>query len=310
MPNSLSKRHLTSISDLSREEMLLILQTARSFKEKPPGNLLSGKVLGTLFFEPSTRTRLSFESAALRLGASVISVCESEHSSLKKGESLADTIRAVSSYVDAIILRHPLEGAARLASLHASVPVINAGDGSHQHPTQTLLDLFTMQECHQNLEEIRIAFVGDLLHGRTVHSLAQACSLFNMRQYFVSLPSLALPDSICDILRRNRCKFSFHADLPEILPKIDILYMTRLQKERLSPSLQNSLKNAFILNNALLKGAKKELKILHPLPRIDEIDIEVDTTAHAYYFEQSANGIPVRQALLAHLLNPNEWSHV
>jgi aspartate carbamoyltransferase catalytic subunit len=292
-------KSLISIHDLSKEEILHILEHAKKLKNHPPKPSLSGKILATCFFEPSTRTRLSFESAMLRLGGNVIGFSDSTSTSVKKGESLSDTIRIIEGYCDLIVLRHPKEGAARLAQDLSSKPIINAGDGAHQHPSQTLLDLFTIQECQNKLDGIRIAFTGDLKHGRTVHSLALACALFNMRLYFLSPPSLSMPDEILFELKRKGVKFSFHKTLEEILDKIDILYMTRLQKERLTaPETEKAL---FSLSPEMLQAAPAHLKILHPLPRQEELPASVDALPFAHYFPQAQNGLFVRQALLLEL---------
>ena len=238
-----------------------------------------------------------------KLSGNVIGVADSKNTSFSKGESLSDSIKVISSYSDVIILRHPSEGSARLASEVASVPVINAGDGANEHPTQTLLDLFTIKECQGKIDDLKIAFVGDLKNGRTVHSLAKAASKYNIRMYFVAPESLMLPDSICHMLRKSGVKYSFHKNISEVLPKLDILYMTRVQKERFDDEKDyEKTKKACCIDKASLKDAKENLKIMHPLPRVYEIDSDVDETKHAYYFEQSANGVFVRKALLALLL--------
>lgn len=306
MPNTLANAHITSIADITLEEIEMLIKTAKALKKSPAKDLLRGKILASCFFEPSTRTRLSFESAICRLGGNYIGFSEAENTSAKKGETLSDSMKVISAYCDALVLRHPLEGAAALASQVASVPVINAGDGSNQHPTQTLLDLFSIKECQKDLEGLRIAFVGDLLHGRTAHSLATAAALYNMRMYFVSPSILMMPDDVCEGLRRQGAKFSFHPTIEEVLPKVDVLYMTRLQKERMHHTLQNP----FQLKAKMLSRAKKSLRVLHPLPRVGEIATDVDNTDHAYYFEQAENGLYMRQALLAHILKPKSWKGI
>lgn len=299
---ALKQRSLISISDLSKEEIEKLLKRAAEFKKKPPKELLRGKILASCFFEPSTRTRLSFESAMLRLGGQVIGFSDSNCTSTKKGETLFDTIKVIGALADLIVIRHPLEGAAKLASEATRKPVINAGDGANQHPTQTLLDLFTIKECQGKLSGLNIAIVGDLKYGRTVHSLAYAAALFDMRLYFISPDELTLPDAILQELRKKRGKFSFHRSIEEVIGKVDILYMTRLQKERFDQATYERVKDNFILNEALLEKAKKHLRVLHPLPRVSEIARAVDNTPHAYYFQQAENGLFVRQALLAYYL--------
>lgn len=304
MKNTLYRRHIISINDLSRAEIELVIKTAQQLKMQHRPNALQDKIIASCFFEASTRTRLSFEAAAYRLGANVIGFSDAKNTSLQaKGESLHDTIKVIAAYADAIVMRHPAEGAARLAASVAGIPVINAGDGSNQHPTQTLLDLFTIKECQGKLDKLNIALVGDLKYGRTVHSLAQACSLFDSRLFFISPENLMMPDYVCNTLKKQGIKFSFHRQLDDVMNKADIIYMTRLQKERFDEETYRHLKAHYVLNSATLKNAKKNLKILHPLPRIDEIAVEVDSTAHAYYFQQATNGLFVRQALLDLLLN-------
>lgn len=295
-------KNILSIADLEREEILAILKKAEGFKKNPPKNILQGAVLASCFFEPSTRTRLSFETAMRKLGGSVIGFADGNTTSAKKGESLYDSIRVIGGYADVIAIRHPLEGSARRASEATDKPVINAGDGANQHPTQTLLDLFTIKECHRKLNGLKIAMVGDLKFGRTVHSLALACALFDMQLYFVSPPQLALPDYICRELRKKGIKFSFHHAIEDVVDKVDILYMTRIQKERLDEAVYEKIKGCYVLNEKILEKAQKKLKVMHPLPRVDEIDTAVDLSPHAYYFQQSDNGLYVRQALLALLL--------
>ncbi|MGV7962697.1 aspartate carbamoyltransferase [Photorhabdus tasmaniensis] len=306
MANPLYRKHIISINDLSREDLEWVLRTAATLKARPQPELLKHKVIASCFFEASTRTRLSFETAIHRLGASVVGFSDSSNTSLgKKGETLADTISVISQYVDAIVMRHPQEGAPRLASeFSGHTPIINAGDGANQHPTQTLLDLFTIQETQQRLDSLNIAMVGDLKYGRTVHSLSQALAKFNGNHfYFIAPEALAMPNHILHMLNEKGATYSLHTNIEEVLPELDILYMTRVQKERLDPSEYANVKAQFVLRAADLMGAKENLKILHPLPRIDEISADVDKTPHAYYFQQAENGIYARQALLSLVLN-------
>ncbi|CAQ86087.1 MULTISPECIES: aspartate carbamoyltransferase [Photorhabdus] len=306
MANPLYRKHIISINDLNREELELVLQTAAALKTRPQPELLKHKVIASCFFEASTRTRLSFETAIHRLGASVVGFSDSSNTSLgKKGETLADTISVISQYVDAIVIRHPQEGAPRLASeFSGHTPIINAGDGANQHPTQTLLDLFTIQETQQRLDSLNIAMVGDLKYGRTVHSLSQALAKFNGNHfYFIAPEALAMPNHILHMLNEKGATYSLHTNIEEVLPELDILYMTRVQKERLDPSEYANVKAQFVLRATDLTGAKENLKILHPLPRIDEITVDVDKTPYAYYFQQAENGIYARQALLSLVLS-------
>lgn len=303
MDNLLYGNDIISIKDMSLQQIQQILTIAAKLKADKASQLLTDKIIANCFFEPSTRTRLSFETAALRLGANVIGFSSQEDTSVKKGETLHDTIRVVSDYADLIIIRHPKEGAARLAADVASVPVINAGDGANQHPTQTLVDLFTIQECQQKLSGLSIALVGDLKYGRTIHSFAQACTLFDIRLFLVSPDTLALPESICDVLKKQGVRFSFHQSIEEVIPKVDILYMTRIQQERFSEVEYQNIRKQYILTAEMLKQAKTNLKVLHPLPRVNEIEMDVDATPFAHYFEQAANAVYVRQAMLTLLLN-------
>ena len=302
MANPLYQKHIISINDLSREELELVLETAASLKANPQPELLKHKVIASCFFEASTRTRLSFETAMHRLGASVVGFSDSSNTSLgKKGETLADTISVISTYVDAIVMRHPQEGAARLATeFSGGIPVLNAGDGANQ----TLLDLFTIQETQGRLENLNIAMVGDLKYGRTVHSLAQALAKFNGNRFlFIAPDALAMPQYILDMLDERGIAWSQHATIEEVIPEVDILYMTRVQKERLDPSEYANVKAQFVLRASDLHSARGNMKVLHPLPRVDEIATDVDKTPHAWYFQQAGNGIYARQALLALVLN-------
>ncbi len=307
MTHSLFNKHIISIPELSRDELELIVRTAGDLKANPQPELIKNKVVASCFFEPSTRTRLSFETAIQRIGGDVIGFDSGGNTSLaKKGETLADSVQVISSYVDAFVMRHPQEGAARLASEFSNgVPVINAGDGANQHPTQTLLDLFSIFETQGRLDNLNVAFVGDLKYGRTVHSLTQALAKFdNNRFFFIAPDALAMPDYICEELDEAGIKYSLHNDMESVIPELDILYMTRVQKERFDDSEYAHIKSAYILTASLLQEAKSSLKVLHPLPRVDEITIDVDKTPHAYYFEQAENGVYAREALLALVLNP------
>jgi len=303
MKPNFQQRDIIAINDFSKEEVLHILDITDKIKQKKQPDLLRGHILANCFFEPSTRTRLSFESAMQRMGGSVIGFSDSQTTSVKKGESLSDTMKMIEHYADIIVIRHPLEGAAQQAANCSSIPVINAGDGTNQHPTQTLLDLFTINECQNKLEGLNIAMIGDLKYGRTVHSLAQASSFFNHRLYFISPPHLEMPKEICDELRNKRIKFSFHKEIDEIIEKIDILYVTRLQTERFPHHMEyEEVKSNFILKSSQLAKARPNLKILHPLPRVNEIQQDVDHTPFAHFFQQAQNGLFVRQALLGLIL--------
>jgi aspartate carbamoyltransferase catalytic subunit len=303
MSKVLSKKDIISIRDLSLIEVNAILNLAKKFKKSLPKKNLLDQIIAHCFFEPSTRTRLSFETATIRLGGQVIGFSGSESTSIQKGEDLQDTIKTISCYADLIIIRHPLEGSARLAAEVSEKPIINAGDGANQHPTQALADLFTLQEMQGNLEGLSIALVGDLKYGRAVHSLVQLCALFNMRLFLISPSLLALPDAICNELKHKGIRFSFHASLDEVISKIDILYMTRLQKERFAQSERQLFENQYVLTRDKLKKVKTNLNILHPLPRGHEIDKAIDETPYAVYFKQVVNAIYIRQAVLSLLLN-------
>ncbi len=306
MANPLYRKHIISINDLNRDELELVLHTAARLKAQPQPELLKHNVIASFFFEASPRTRLSFETAMHRLGASVVGFADGGNTSLgKKGETLADTISVIGTYVDAIVMRHPQEGAARLATeFSGGVPILNAGDGANQHPTQTLLDLFTIRETQGRLDNLSVAMVGDLKYGRTVHSLTQALAKFTgNRFYFIAPSALAMPAYITDMLDEQNIVWTRHDSIEEVLPELDILYMTRVQKERLDPSEYANVKAQFILRAADLHGARGNMKVLHPLPRVDEIATDVDSTPHAWYFQQAGNGIFARQALLALVLN-------
>ncbi len=309
MASPLYQKHIISINDLSREDLELVLRTAADLKAHPRPELLKHKVVASCFFEASTRTRLSFETAIHRLGASVVGFPDAGNTSMgKKGETLADTISVISTYVDAIVMRHPQEGAARLATeFSGGVPILNAGDGANQHPTQTLLDLFTIQETQGRLNNLNVAMVGDLKYGLTVHSLTQALAKFTGNHFFFIAPeALAMPSYILNMLAEKEIEYSLHATIEEVVPELDILYMTRVQKERLDPSEYANVKAQFVLRAADLLKARANLKVLHPLPRVDEIAHDVDATPYAYYFQQAGNGIFARQALLSLVLNDQQ----
>lgn len=300
MKNILKDKSIISIDDLSKDEMLYILKIALKMKKNRNLKVLRGKVMGSLFFEPSTRTRLSFETAMERMGGEVAGFADAKVSSSSKGESLYDSIKIVGQYVDVIAMRHPSEGSARRAAEATNKPILNGGDGANQHPTQTLLDLFTIKETQKKLNGLSIAMVGDLKYGRTVHSLASALSHFNSKLYFVAPEALQMPEYILKNLRKNKIKYSLHEKIRHIIDKVDILYMTRIQKERFPDPIEyERIKDVYVLTEDHLKKVKNNLKILHPLPRVNEIEIEVDETSYAYYFQQAENGLYVRQALLA-----------
>ncbi len=300
----MNTKSLVSISDLSREEILSLLDTARKFEEKPNRRLLEGKVVATLFFEPSTRTRLSFETAVNRLGGRVIGFSDASNTSTSKGETLKDTIKMVSNYVDLIVMRHFLEGAALYATEVSDVPIINAGDGAHQHPSQTMLDLYSIYKTQGTLENLTITLVGDLKYGRTVHSLIMAMKYFNPTFRFVACKELDMPEEYKAFCRENGIRYTEHTDFsPEVINTSDIIYMTRVQRERFADIMEyERVKDLYNLNNAMLADARDNLRILHPLPRVNEIAQDVDDNPKAYYFEQARNGLYARQAIICRSL--------
>jgi aspartate carbamoyltransferase catalytic subunit len=299
----MKNRSLVSIDDLSTGEVIRILDLAVEFEKKPVQKLLEGKVVATLFFEPSTRTRLSFESAINRLGGKIVGFSDAASSSVSKGETLHDTIKMVSSYADLIVMRHPIEGSARYASEIASVPVINAGDGANQHPTQTMLDLYSIRKTQGTLDNLNIFMVGDLKYGRTVHSLMMAMSRWNTTFNFISPEELKMPEEFKLYLDNLGLKYYEHLDFTEIISRADIIYMTRVQKERFSDPIEyEKVKNVYVLKNSMLINTKANMRILHPLPRVNEIHTDVDANPKAYYFEQALNGVYTRQAILCVLL--------
>ncbi len=298
-PNS-----LVSIDDLSKEQILQLLENARYFEEHPNHRILEGKVVATLFFEPSTRTRLSFETAVNRLGGRVIGFSDASTSSTSKGETLKDTIKMVSNYVDLIIMRHFIEGAARYATEVTETPVINAGDGANQHPSQTMLDLYSILKTQGTLSNLTITMVGDLKYGRTVHSLLMAMKYFNPTFRFVACDELRMPREYIEFCRKQGIPFEEHTDFSrEVIDSSDIIYMTRVQRERFSDIMEyERVKDLYTLHNSMLDTSRPNLRILHPLPRVNEIAIDVDDNPKAYYFEQARNGLFTRQALICNAL--------
>ena len=297
------KKSLISIRDFTKEEILHVLETAKEFEQNKEQKFLEGKVIASLFFEPSTRTRLSFETAINRLGAKVIGFSDATNTSQSKGETLKDTIKMVSNYVDMIVMRHPLEGSSRYASEVADVPVVNAGDGANQHPSQTLLDLYSILQTQGTLEGLTINMVGDLKYGRTTHSLIQAMSHFNPKFIFTSPDELKMPKEYKGFLDRRNIEYIETDSLDAHLNECDILYMTRVQQERFTDPMEyERVKDVYTLNASMLGSVRDNMKILHPLPRVTEIDQDVDDTPYAYYFKQAENGLYVRMAIISYLL--------
>ena len=300
----MEKESLVAIDDLNRSEILALLERARYFEQHPNSRLLEGRVVATLFFEPSTRTRLSFETAVNRLGGRVIGFSDASTSSTSKGETLKDTIKMVSNYVDLIVMGPHLEGAARYAAEVGDVPVINAGDGANQHPSQTMLDLYSILKTQGKLEGLTITMVGDLKYGRTVHSLLQALRYFKPVMNFVSSHELEMPREYIQLCEENGIEYHEYTEFsPEVIAASDIIYMTRVQRERFSDIMEyEKVKNLYTLRRSMLDVAKPNMRILHPLPRVNEIDIDVDDSPHAYYFEQARNGVYARQAIITKAL--------
>ena len=297
------KKSLVSITDFTKEEILHIMELAAGFEARPVQHLLADKVVASLFFEPSTRTRLSFESAINRLGARVIGFSDTNNTSVSKGETFHDTISVISNYCDLIVMRHSLEGAPRYASEIAGIPVVNAGDGANQHPSQTLLDLYSIQKTQGTLDGINIMMVGDLKYGRTVHSLLQALSHFRTTFTFVAPPELRMPDEYKQTLFDLGIAYTETSEMTEYIDQADIVYMTRVQRERFSDPMEyERMKNVYVLRNSLLAGTKENMRVLHPLPRVGEIDPDVDSNPKAYYFQQTENGVYVRMAIISYLL--------
>ena len=300
-----TKRHIISMRDFSREEIDYILNKAETLEPFARGrmsNLLAGKILATLFYEPSTRTRLSFETAMRRLGGDVIGLISTEDSSVAKGETLADTLRIIEGYADVVVLRHSREGTARMAAEISDIPIINAGDGAGHHPTQTLLDLYTIRR-EGHLENLSIALIGDLKYSRTVHSLAYALSLYGAEITLVSPEQLRIPPEIKNDLKKRGTSVVETTKLSDVIPDVDILYVTRIQKERFpDPSEYQKVVGTYRISAEMLRNGKDDMIIMHPLPRVDEIDVDVDSTKHARYFKQAFYGVPVRMAVLSSVL--------
>ncbi len=296
-------KNLISIQDFSKEELLHILEVAKEFEANREQNFLAGKVIACLFFEPSTRTRLSFEAAVNRLGARVIGFPDSRNTSVAKGETLEDTIHIVSNYVDMIVMRHPMAGAADIAAKISPVPVVNAGDGANQHPTQTLLDMYSILKTQGRLDNLKINMVGDLKYGRTIHSLVEAMYYFNPTFVFTAPEELQIPKKYLEFLDSKGVKYEFAEKIEDHLNDCDILYMTRVQQERF-PDIDeyNKVKDFYKLTADMLGNVKPGMKIMHPLPRIGEIALDVDETPYAYYFQQAGNGMYVRMAIISYLL--------
>ena len=297
-------KSLVSISDITADEMMKLLRDAAYFERHPNQKILDGKVVATLFFEPSTRTRLSFETAVNRLGGRVIGFSDAKSTSTSKGETLKDTVKMVSNYVDLIVMRHHLEGAARYATEVTDVPIVNAGDGAHQHPSQTMLDLYSIYKTQGRLDNLNITLVGDLKYGRTVHSLLEAMQYFNPTFNFVACKELQMPPEYRQFCTDKGIRYNESTDFsPEIINSSDIIYMTRVQRERFTDFLEyEKVKNVYNLNAAMLEGSIEILRVLHPLPRVNEIDQDVDESPKAYYFQQAKNGLFARQAIICRAL--------
>ncbi len=299
----MGKKNLISITDFTKEEILRIMEFAADFEKNPYQPLLNGRVIASLFFEPSTRTRLSFESAINRLGARVIGFADTANTSVSKGETFHDTIMTISNYCDMIVMRDSREGSPRYASEISKVPVVNAGDGANQHPSQTLLDLYSIRKTQGTLDGINIMMIGDLKYGRTVHSLLQALSHFNTTFTFVAPPELEMPVEYKEYLNERGLKFIEKREIDDTINEADIVYMTRVQRERFSDPMEyERVKNVYVLRNSMIADTKENMRILHPLPRVNEIDTDVDSNPKAYYFKQTENGVYVRMAIISYLL--------
>lgn len=300
----MEKHNFVTIADLSKEQILYQIQMAQAFEKYPNRELMKGKIVATLFFEPSTRTRLSFETAANRLGAKVIGFTDAKASSVSKGETLKDTILMVANYADVIVMRHYIEGAAQYACEVAPVPIVNAGDGAHMHPSQCLLDLYSIYKTQGTLDNLNIYLVGDLKYGRTVHSLITAMRHFNPTFHFVAPKELSMPNEYKLYCKENDIRFQEHTAFNDkVIADADILYMTRVQKERFSDLMEyERVKNTYILKREMLHLAKPNMKILHPLPRVNEISYDVDDNPHAYYIQQAQNGLYAREAIFSYVL--------
>jgi len=305
----MNRNSLVSISDYTKDDILRIIRNAQLFEEQPNRTFLQGKLAATLFFEPSTRTRLSFETAVNRLGGKVIGFSDASTTSSSKGETLRDTISMVSNYADLIIMRHHLEGAARYASEITDVPIINAGDGANQHPSQTMLDIYSIYKTQEKLDNIHITMVGDLKYGRTVHSLIIGMAHFNPVFHFVAPEELRLPDVYKMFCDEHKIRYYEHTEFSEeVINASDILYMTRVQRERFTDLMEyEKVKNVYILRNKMLANSKKNLRILHPLPRVNEIAYDVDDNPKAYFIQQARNGVFVREAIICDVLNCNHF---
>ena len=300
----MEKRCLVSVANLPKEKILNLIRMGQEFEKRPNRKLLDGRIVATLFFEPSMRTRLSFETAANRLGAKVIGFTDPKVTSSTKGETLKDTIMMVSNYADVIVMRHYLEGAAKYASEVSPVPVVNAGDGANQHPSQTLLDLYSINKTQGKLDDLHILLVGDLKYGRTVHSLIMAMRHFNPTFHFIAPEELSMPEELKAYCREQGIKYEEQTEFnEEVIAKADIIYMTRVQRERFTDLMEyERVKDVYILRAAMLRNAKPNMKILHPLPRVNEIAYDVDDDPHAYYFEQARNGLYAREAIICDVL--------
>ncbi len=299
----MAKKSLISITDLTKDEIIRITELAAYFEEHPYEPLLNGRVIASLFFEPSTRTRLSFESAINRLGAHVIGFSDTANTSVSKGETFHDTIQVISNYCDMIVMRHSLEGAPRYASEFSKVPIVNAGDGANQHPSQTLLDLYSIKKTQGTLDGINIMMIGDLKYGRTVHSLLQALSHFNTKFTFVAPPELRMPEEYKQFLRDKGLEYTETTEIGDAINEADIVYMTRVQRERFTDPMEyERVKNVYVLKNSMLDNTKDNMRILHPLPRVGEIAYDVDQNPKAYYFNQTENGVYTRMAIISYLL--------
>ena len=300
----MEKHHFVTFADLGKEQIMYLLEMAGEFEKHPNRELLKGRVVATLFYEPSTRTRLSFETAANRLGARVIGFSDAKASSVSKGETLKDTVLMVSNYADVIAMRHSLEGAAQYASEVAPIPIINAGDGAHQHPSQTMLDLYSIYKTQGRLDGLDICLVGDLKYGRTVHSLLMAMRHFNPTFHFVAPEELMMPEEYKIYCREHGIRYVEHTCFDEeVISQCDILYMTRVQKERFSDLMEyERVKNIYILKADMLNNVRQNMRILHPLPRVNEIAYDVDDNPHAYYIQQAQNGLYARQAIFCYCL--------
>ncbi|MCF7807235.1 MAG: aspartate carbamoyltransferase [Candidatus Marinimicrobia bacterium] len=296
-------KNLISMRDLNVEDIQQLLALAESLEKDPMQLDLSRRVMAAMFYEASTRTRMSFESAMKRLKGEVVAMIGTSGTSVEKGETLADTSKIMARYSDIIVMRHPLEGAARYVSEQVDIPVVNAGDGANQHPTQSLLDLYTIKKSQGSLENLKLALIGDLKYGRTVHSLVYALAPFKPEFYFVAPDSLRMPAYIVNDLKNMGVNFKLRENLDDIVPDLDIMYVTRIQRERFPDREEyEKVKNAFIISSQTLEGAKDNMKVMHPLPRVNEITTDVDSTKYAYYFDQAENGVYMRQAILATLL--------